>query len=86
MLMETAVLSLSCTRDSEYLASGAQDGKIMVWKVSTGTVVRSFGGAHSLGVTSVCFSKDGSQVLSGSFDTTARYVLRCLSLPLIALK
>lgn len=72
MLMETAVLALACTRDAEYLASGAQDGKIIVWKVSTGSVVRSFSGAHSLGVTNLCFSKDGTQVLSASFDTTAR--------------
>jgi WD40 repeat-containing protein SMU1 len=72
MLMETAVLSLSCSRDAEYLVSGAQDGKIKVWKVSSGSVVRSFPGAHSMGVTSLCFTKDGSQVLSASFDTTAR--------------
>ena len=72
MLMESAVLTLACSRDSEYLASGAQNGKIIVWKVSSGAVVRSFGGAHSLGVTNLSFSKDGSQVLSASFDTTAR--------------
>ncbi|KAJ3092451.1 Serine/threonine-protein kinase smu1 [Quaeritorhiza haematococci] len=72
MVMDDAVLCLNFSRDSEMLASGSQDGKIKVWKVETGQCLRSFPLAHSQGVTSVYFSKDGTQVLSASFDHTVR--------------
>ena len=34
--------------------------------------MRKFEAAHSKGVTSVMFSRDGTQILSSSFDTTCR--------------
>ena len=37
-----------------------------------GTCQRRLSPAHSQGVTSVCFNKDGSQVLSGSYDQTVK--------------
>ncbi len=72
MLMDDAVLCMCFSRDSEMLATGGQDGKIKVWKIITGQCLRRFENAHSKGVTSVKFSKDGSQVLSASFDQTLR--------------
>ncbi|KAI9333282.1 WD40-repeat-containing domain protein [Obelidium mucronatum] len=72
MMMDSAVLCLAFSKDSEFLASGAQDGFIKVWKVSSGQCVRRFPTAHNQGVTSVVFNRDGSQVLSSSFDQTAR--------------
>ncbi|KAF9910775.1 Serine/threonine-protein kinase smu1 [Linnemannia zychae] len=72
MAMESAVLSLGFSKDSEMLASGAQDGKIKVWKIQTGQCLRRYSPAHQGGVTSVCFSPDGTQILSASFDLVVR--------------
>jgi WD40 repeat-containing protein SMU1 len=43
-----------------------------VWKVRTGQVLRRYEKAHPEGVTSLCFGRDGTQLLSGSFDTTLK--------------
>jgi len=74
MMMDTAILCLAFSRDSEMLVSGSKDGKIRVWKIQTGQCIRRFSNAHSQGVTSVCFNRDNTQVLSCSFD----FSIRCL--------
>ena len=69
MFHESAVLSLDVTRDSELLVSGAASGEMKIWRLRSGQCLRKFITAHSEGITSVRFSKDGSHVLSASFDT-----------------
>ena len=72
MMHEEAVLCSAFSRDGEYLATGAQSGQLKVWKVSTGLCVKRFNPAHPQGLTSVCFSRDGTQLLTASFDQSAR--------------
>jgi WD40 repeat-containing protein SMU1 len=72
MMHDDAVLALAFSHDSEMLASASQDGKLKVWRVSTGACLRRFEKAHQGGITSVAFSKDGSQVVSASFDGLVR--------------
>ncbi|XP_065262166.1 WD40 repeat-containing protein SMU1 isoform X2 [Emys orbicularis] len=72
MMMDDAVLCMCFSRDTEMLATGAQDGKIKVWKIQSGQCLRRFERAHSKGVTCLSFSKDSSQILSASFDQTIR--------------
>ena len=72
MMHDTPVLSLAFSRDSELLASGAQDGCIKVWRIRTGDCVKTFAKAHAQGVTCLALSRDGTQVASGSFDAVGR--------------
>merc|ERR1712083_424576 len=58
--------------DSELLATGSQDGQLKVWRVATGQCARSFEKAHGQGITFISWSKDSTQLLTSSFDHTAR--------------
>jgi len=52
---------VAVSRDSELLASGCKEGKIKVWRLSTGECIRRFAAAHpDGGVACVAFSADTS--------------------------
>lgn len=72
MMHDTAILSICFSRDSEMLATGSSDGKVKVWRVSTGKCLRRFEQAHSEGITCLTFNRDGGNVLTASFDQTMR--------------
>ena len=59
--------------------SGWPDCSARLWDAATGNVVRSFIG-HSSGIWSVAYSTDGTRVLTGGGDSTARLWDACLQL------
>ena len=66
------VLCCAFSRESDYLASGGKNGMVKVWQLSSGQCVRYLPKAHSQGITHIVFSKDGLQLLTASFDGSAR--------------
>eukprot|EP00899_Mesostigma_viride_P019395 jgi/Mesvir1/27457/Mv07239-RA.1 len=59
---------IAFNRRGTLLAAGCEDGGVVVWDFDTRGVARRFAG-HSSTVTSVCWSKDGSTLLTSSLDT-----------------
>uniref|UniRef100_A0A0E0E4F4 Uncharacterized protein n=1 Tax=Oryza meridionalis TaxID=40149 RepID=A0A0E0E4F4_9ORYZ len=70
MLM-SMVLSLAMSPDGRYMASGDEDGTIMMWDLSSGRCVSPLGG-HSSCVWSLAYSCEGALLASGSADCTVK--------------
>ena len=51
--------------------SGGDDASVILWDIRDGREIRRYEG-HTSSVSSVAFSPDGSQVLTGSADSTVR--------------
>jgi WD40 repeat protein/DNA-binding SARP family transcriptional activator len=69
-----AVLGVAFSPDSTRLAAGEDSGDdpgIRLWNASTGVPEMVLTG-HERGISSVAFSPDGTQLVSGSFDATVR--------------
>ncbi|MDZ8258093.1 TIR domain-containing protein [Nostoc sp. ChiQUE01b] len=68
----SGVLSVAISPDGRILASGCNlDKTIKLWNLATGELLQTLSG-HSKGVTSVVFSPDGQNLISGSYDKTIR--------------
>ncbi|MHA7841191.1 MAG: NACHT domain-containing protein, partial [Gammaproteobacteria bacterium] len=70
------ITSLAFDGDNKHLAVGYESKKttdvcLRLWEVSTGKTLKTFKG-HMDAVTSICFSPDGKQLASGSYDRTVR--------------
>lgn len=72
MMHEKAVIAVAFSKESELLATGCQDGQLKVWRVATGQCARRYERAHGEGITHISWSKDSTQLLTASFDHTAR--------------
>eukprot|EP00397_Hematodinium_sp_SG-2012_P028723 GEMP01030268.1.p1 GENE.GEMP01030268.1~~GEMP01030268.1.p1 ORF type:complete len:527 (+),score=94.55 GEMP01030268.1:149-1729(+) len=72
MVHEHPVVSLCFSKDSELLASGSQDGQLKVWKVANGECVKNIEKAHDDGICWIAWSRDSTQLLTSSFDMSAR--------------
>ena len=71
MPLEVGVNSVAFTPDGETLASGSNDNTIRLWRVATGSVLKTIRG-QSDSVNSVAFSPDGETLATGSNDNTIR--------------
>src|SRR5205809_715185 len=65
------IQSVAFSPDGSKVLSGALDNTLKLWDVSSGRILRTFGG-HADAVNSVAFSPDHSKLLSGSSDKTLR--------------
>ncbi|KAK6991838.1 WD40 repeat-like protein, partial [Favolaschia claudopus] len=65
-----SVLSAQISPDSTLVASGAEDGTICIWSVSSCSLVGGPFRKHTQGVTTLDFAPDGKQIASGSNDGT----------------
>ncbi|KAG4953778.1 hypothetical protein GYH30_039612 [Glycine max] len=66
------ILSLAMSPDGLYLASGDEDGTIMIWDLSSGCCITPLVG-HTSCVWSLTFSCEGSLLASGSADCTVKF-------------
>mmetsp|Transcript_12629 Transcript_12629/g.30156 ORF Transcript_12629/g.30156 Transcript_12629/m.30156 type:complete len:617 (-) Transcript_12629:880-2730(-) len=69
---ESAVLCLKLSNDGELLASGDDQGKLMVWKLSSGKCLRQFLAHNGSAISCVDWSPDSSRILTGSSDGKCR--------------
>lgn len=69
---DSPVSCCTFSKDGDHVALGLQNGHIKIWKISTGQCLKTLSQAHNAGINSLVFSKDGTQLLSSSFDHTAR--------------
>ncbi len=63
------VISLGCTPEEDYLASGSTDGSIGIWSLNSGKGIKLSG--HNDEVYATEFSPDGQNLLTASYDSTA---------------
>ena len=68
--LDRAVTSLAFSRDSSLLASGALDGTVKLWDMTSGIELASFTG-HVDQVSAVAFAPDRQRLVSGSHDKSA---------------
>lgn len=65
------LLALASTRDGKLVASGAKDGRILLWNAAEKRVIRVLPG-HQGGVDRLCFSNSGVRLASASDDGEIR--------------
>ena len=69
--IEIGVWSLAFSSSGSVLASGLDDGSVLLWRVDDGTLIRALEG-HRGPVWSLSFSTDGETLASASYDATVR--------------
>ncbi|HHO59612.1 MAG TPA: WD40 repeat domain-containing protein, partial [Thiotrichales bacterium] len=63
-------LVLAFSPDGKILASGSNNGEIILWNIKTGEIIHQFAG-NGVMVSDINFSPDGKRLVSASWDKTA---------------
>ena len=66
------VRDVAVSRDNTRFASCGGDKAAFLWDVSTGKVLRRFGGAHEAAINALALNADDCVLLTGSYDKTVR--------------
>ncbi|KAL1920740.1 uncharacterized protein VTP21DRAFT_11375 [Calcarisporiella thermophila] len=78
MVLPQRLVSIATSARGVYFAGGTEDGKIYLWEIATGRLIRVVD-AHYKKVTALRFTQDDSALLSGSEDAVvAVYLLSSL--------
>ncbi|EUD68799.1 hypothetical protein C922_00487 [Plasmodium inui San Antonio 1] len=81
MMHDNPIVTLCISKDDEILLSADSKGVIKIWKIKTGSCLRSIN-AHTNAVTSVHFNNDQTQILTSSYDLSVKIFglksLKCL--------
>lgn len=68
---KSSVISVTWSKDGEFLATASRDNTIKIWQVSSGRCIQTLVG-HTSGVTSANWSPNGKQIVSGSRDKSIK--------------
>jgi WD40 repeat-containing protein SMU1 len=69
---DSSIASMAVSNDGMLLATGDSKGDVRVWKIETGSCLRSISAHPGQAISDLCFSPDGSQILTASQDGTCR--------------
>ena len=69
---DSSLSSMAISNDCLLLATGDSIGNVKVWKLDTGICLRSILAHPGHVIADLCFSPDGSQILTASHDGTCR--------------
>jgi WD40 repeat-containing protein SMU1 len=69
---DSSVLALAASNDGSMLATGASDGEVKIWRISTGKCLRRIPAHDGSAISCLCFSPDGTHILTGSQDSNCR--------------
>eukprot|EP00053_Salpingoeca_punica_P002320 m.37184 g.37184 ORF g.37184 m.37184 type:complete len:476 (+) comp11516_c0_seq1:158-1585(+) len=70
--MPEPLSSVACTPDGIFCFGGCDSGKIYVWHIASGALLKIVSGAHYRRVTSLVLTRDSSALVSASEDATVR--------------
>jgi WD40 repeat protein len=63
----TLTSNAAVSPDGKFFLTGSYDGRVRLWDVETGALVRTFSG-HKAMISSVAFSPDGKLILTGAHE------------------
>ena len=69
---DSSIASLVVSNDGMLLATGDSKGDVKLWNIETGSCLRSISAHPGQAISDLCFSPDGSQILTASQDGTCR--------------